>query len=210
MKARNTSTLLDQDEVVKIVEEKLKKNSAEYRLMPHAPEGNCERVSELRGNHIHEAAKALLVNVKISNKHSRYYLVVLPGDRKVDFDSIAKACNGRSATMADKSKVEALMQCEVGRVPPFAMNDTVGVLVDSQLVDDNKLMYFSPGRLDVSIEMKTVDYRKMIEADKGLIGKFSAKTDSVYKAGVTAFKPAEAKDEVKIVLDAQAELPKPN
>lgn len=206
MKARNTNTLLDQDVLVQLVEEKLKKNAAEYRLMKHEPEGNCERVSQLRGNHIHEAAKALLVNVKVSNKHSKYFLTVLPGDRKVDFSKIAAICGGKSATMADKSKVEQLLQCEIGRVPPFVMNDSVGLLVDAELVDDNKLMYFSPGRLDVSIEMKTIDYKNMVLAEKGIINSFSSKADSVYQNNASLFKSADSITEVKTPADA----PKPN
>ncbi len=194
MKARTIKKeLLDQDELVRMVEEKLKASAVGFTPIPHAPEGNCEKVSELRGNPVHAAAKALLLSIKVSNKHSRCVLAILPGDKKVDFDAIKKAYGVKSATMADRSKVEELLQCEIGRVPPFSFSSSVEVIVDAELVNDNEAIYFSPGRLDLSFKMAAEDYRKMILADKGKIFAFSSKMDSAYQAGVTMFAKAEVK-----------------
>jgi Ala-tRNA(Pro) deacylase len=44
---------------------------ARYRLIDHAPEGRTELVSALRGHHSAQAAKCLIVMVKIGKKQTR-------------------------------------------------------------------------------------------------------------------------------------------
>lgn len=160
-------------ELVKIVEDKIKRSGKPYRMIEHAPEGNCEKVSQLRGNHIHEAAKALLIGVRLHNKTSKYVLAVLPGDRGVNFEAVAKQYSARTANMAQQNKIVELLDCEAGRVPPFSFNQDVAVFIDNELVEDNKNIYFSPGSLDRSIEMTAKDYREMIKEEGGLIFGFS-------------------------------------
>ena len=182
--------MLDQDELVKLVEEKLQQHHSERRIIPHEPEGNCERVSAMRGNHIHAAAKALLLGVKMSKKVTKFVLAVLPGDRSVSFDMVAKECGGTRASMAPTDKVEGLMLCVVGRVPPFSFNAEVQVIVDKQLVNDNEKIYFSAGRLDQSFEMNAKAYEAIILHDKGKIFSFTTAMALQQKDGLFKATPA--------------------
>ena len=43
----------------------LDKNKAEYRLIDHPPEGRTEIVSPMRGNKVSQAAKCIVIMVKI-------------------------------------------------------------------------------------------------------------------------------------------------
>ncbi|MEU1804707.1 hypothetical protein [Streptomyces sp. NPDC019937] len=43
-------------------------------------------MSRLRGHALHQAAKCLIVMVKISKKEKRFVLTVIPGDRRVAWE----------------------------------------------------------------------------------------------------------------------------
>ena len=68
---------------------------ARYRLIDHAPEGRTDLVSALRGHDVAQAAKCLIVIVKIGKKQTRYaltddgvhiaYQVLGQGDRDIVF-----------------------------------------------------------------------------------------------------------------------------
>jgi Ala-tRNA(Pro) deacylase len=174
-----------------MVEERLKSHDAQYKMMEHEPEGNCEKVSALRGNPVHAAAKALLVNVKMSAKHGKYVLVNIPGDKQLDLDAIKAKYKARSVAMAEKTKVEELLSCEIGRVPPFSFNDSVQVLIDEELIRDNEKVYFSPGRLDRSVEINAQAFRDIIVKHNGEVAVISKQ--SAYKGAAPLFAASQAK-----------------
>ena len=66
----------------------LDENKASYRLIDHAAEGRTDVVSPLRGNKLADAAKCIVVMLKIGKKATRYVLAVVPGDRKLDLNAI--------------------------------------------------------------------------------------------------------------------------
>jgi len=52
----------------------LDEHGAQYRLIDHAPEGRTELVSPLRGNALAQAAKCIVIMVKIGKKTTKYVL----------------------------------------------------------------------------------------------------------------------------------------
>lgn len=168
-------TMRTENETVEIIERKLNNHSVRYKMMEHAPEGSCEKVSILRGNPLKAAAKALLLNVKITNKQTLRVLAVVPGDSKVDYTKVAEKFRAKSADMAQREQVEGLTGCTAGRVPPFSLHPEVSVIVDNRLIEENEKIYFSPGRLDRSIEMLANDFKNLIlkEDEKGEIFSFT-------------------------------------
>src|SRR5258708_19661840 len=65
-----------------------------YRLIDHAPEGRTEIVSPMRGNALSQAAKCIILMVKVGKKVTKYVLAVLPGDARVDLNAIKAMMNG--------------------------------------------------------------------------------------------------------------------
>ena len=57
-------------------------NKASYRLIDHAPEGQTDKVSALRGHPVEAAAKCIVLIVKIGKKTSRFVLAVVPGNAR--------------------------------------------------------------------------------------------------------------------------------
>src|SRR5262245_15749789 len=65
-----------------------------YRLIDHAPEGRTEIVSPMRGNKLSQAAKCIILMVKVGKKVTRYVLAVVPGNMRVDLNAVKTLLNG--------------------------------------------------------------------------------------------------------------------
>src|SRR5579871_1340254 len=88
-------------------------NGATYRLIDHAPEGRTEVVSPLRGNALAQAAKCLVLMVKVGKKVTRYVLAVVPGDMRVDLAAVKALLGGTYVAFASPEIAERL----AGSVP---------------------------------------------------------------------------------------------
>ncbi|CAM5659718.1 hypothetical protein SALBM311S_01156 [Streptomyces alboniger] len=75
-------------------------NGARYSLIEHPAEGHTEKVSSLRGNHLEQAAKCIVVRVGITKKKGRYVLAVVPGDRRVNTEAVRSHYDGVKAMFA--------------------------------------------------------------------------------------------------------------
>lgn len=130
---------------------------ARYRVVTHAPEGQTERVSALRGNLLAQAVKSLVVLVKIGKKESRYVLVNVPGDRRADLNAVKTFCGGTHVMFAPEEKARALTGCAMGAVPPFSFDPNLALILDSALLAHDEFV-FNAGRLDRSIFIHKEDY----------------------------------------------------
>lgn len=154
-------TNLKNDAFEKIID-LLEQNKASFRVVEHAPEGQTELVSQMRGNLLSQAVKSLVVLVKIGKKESRYYLANIPGDCRVDLNAIKTLCNGTHVMFAPAEKARQLTGCEMGAVPPFSFNEDLVVLADPSLLENDELV-FNAGKLDRSIFMDKNSYLKIAQ-----------------------------------------------
>jgi glycine hydroxymethyltransferase len=138
----------------------LRTHGAAFRSVDHAPEGRSDAISAIRGNKPAQGAKAMVVMVKTGRKDRRYYLAVVPGDRRVEFDSLKALCNGTQAMFAPQEMVERLTQCVSGAVPPFSFDDKLSLVVDPALLEHEEIV-FNAGRLDKSIFLDRESYIKV-------------------------------------------------
>src|SRR6516165_9904431 len=69
-------------------------HKASYRLIDHAPEGQTDNVSALRGHPVAAAAKCIVLIVKIGKKASRFVLAVVPGNARVDTGKVKALFSG--------------------------------------------------------------------------------------------------------------------
>lgn len=128
-----------------------------YRLIDHAPEGRTEIVSPMRGNALSQAAKCIILMVKIGKKVTRYVLGVIPGDAKVDFNAVKTLLGGTYVSFASPDIAERLAGSVAGTILPFAFNAELELVVDPSLLD-NEEIFFNAARLDRSMVLKTKDY----------------------------------------------------
>jgi Ala-tRNA(Pro) deacylase len=133
---------------------------ARYRLIDHAPEGRTDLVSALRGHDVAQAAKCLIVMVKIGKKQARYVLAVVPGDARLDLQAVRYLLGGSYVAFAAQDKAEELAGSQAGTILPFSYHPRLEVIADPALLDWLEL-YFNAARLDRSIALAADDYRRL-------------------------------------------------
>lgn len=135
----------------------LDSRGAHYRLIDHAPEGRTEVVSPMRGNALSQAAKCIVLMVKIGKKVTKYILAVVPGDARVDLNAVKALLGGTYIAFASPDIAERLAGSVTGTVLPFSFNPELELMVDPALLE-NEEIYFNAARLDRSMALKTSDY----------------------------------------------------
>lgn len=135
----------------------LDQQGALYRLIDHPPEGRTEAVSPMRGNALSQAAKCIVLMVKIGKKVTRYVLGVVPGDARVDLNAVKALLRGSYISFASSDIAERLAGSVAGTILPFSFNPELELIVDPSLLENDEL-YFNAARLDRSMVLKTTDY----------------------------------------------------
>ena len=135
----------------------LDEHGAQYRLIDHPPEGRTELVSPLRGNALAQAAKCIVMMVKIGKKTTKYVLGVVPGNARVDLTAVKALLNATYVSFASPDIAERLAGSVTGTVLPFAFSPALELIVDPSLLENDEL-YFNAARLDRSVVLNTRDY----------------------------------------------------
>src|SRR3990172_6075848 len=100
----------------------LDQHGAQYRLINHPPEGRTEIVSPMRGNALSQAAKCLVLMVKLGKKVTKYVLAVLPGDARLDLNAVKTLMGGTYVSFASADIAERLAGSVAGTILPFSFN----------------------------------------------------------------------------------------
>jgi Ala-tRNA(Pro) deacylase len=135
----------------------LDQHGAQYRLIDHSPEGRTEIVSAMRGNTLSQAAKCIILMVKIGKKVTKYILAVVPGDARVDLNVVKALIGGTYISFASPDIAEKLAGSVAGTILPFAFSPELELIVDPSLLENTEI-YFNAARLDRSMVLKTSDY----------------------------------------------------
>lgn len=136
-------------------------NDVAYKVLTHERVYTSEQAAKIRGVPLKSGVKAMVV------KGNGYFLVLVSGDRKIDFDKL-KSRIGK-ASLASAEDVFRVTGCEVGSVHPFGNLFGLQVLMDRRILD-NDTVNFNAGVHEASINMSPKD---MVEIIKPEIGNFS-------------------------------------
>jgi Ala-tRNA(Pro) deacylase len=137
-------------------------SSVPYELIDHEPEGATEAVSALRGHHASEAAKCIVLRVRVDRRTTRHVLAVVPGDRRVDLDAIRSLFAARHVGFSDAETAERLARTIPGTVLPFSFDPALEVVADPDVVAQPRL-YFNAARLDRSLCISGADYERLAQ-----------------------------------------------
>ena len=153
----------------------LDQHKAHYRLIDHQPEGRTEIVSPMRGNKVSQAAKCIVMMVKIGKNVTKYILGVVPGDARIDLNAIKELFHGTYISFATPEIAERLAGSVAGTFLPFSFNPELELVVDPSLLKNNEI-YFNAARLDRSMALKTSDYMVLAKPRLERISKYSEPT----------------------------------
>jgi Ala-tRNA(Pro) deacylase len=137
--------------------ELLDRHGARYRLIDHAPEGRTEIVSAFRGHAPSQAAKCILLMVKIGKKVTRHVLCVVPGDARIDFAAVKELFGATYVSFASPAVAEELAGSVSGTILPFSFRPELELLADPGVLLHEEI-FFNAARLERSMALKTSDW----------------------------------------------------
>lgn len=138
----------------------LDQHGAHYTKIQHEPEGRCEIVSPMRGHDVSDAAKCMILMVKIGKKNKKFVLAVVPGNAQVDLNAIKVLFEGAYISFASQDIAEELAGTVAGTVLPFSFNPELELIVDPSL-REHEYIYFNAAKLDESLKLLTSDYLRI-------------------------------------------------
>lgn len=138
----------------------LTRHGARFRRIEHPPEGRTDVASALRGHPVGQAAKCIVVRVKVTKKSSHYVLAVVPGDRRVNLDRIQELWGARQASFADRATAERLSGCVSGSIVPFTFDPALELVVDPALLEHEEI-FFNAADLSLSVALDVRDYLRI-------------------------------------------------
>src|SRR5512135_3925242 len=114
---------------------------ARYRVIEHPPEGHTELITRIRGNRLEQAIKSIVVQVRLAPKQNQYWLANVPGDRRLDMESIRGGLGALSVAFAKREQAEAVTGCVIGAIPPFSLNEQLQVLADPLIANNDEVVF---------------------------------------------------------------------
>lgn len=142
------------DRLIALLDEK----GARYRVIEHPPEGRTELIGAIRGNPLSQSAKCIIVMLKIDKKTTRFVLVVVPGDARVDFDALKTLYGAAHCSFASVENAEKFGGSAVGTILPFSFHPDLELVADPRILETTEI-FFNAARLDRSLCLATEDYK---------------------------------------------------
>ena len=134
----------------------MNKQKIAYDIHEHEPVYTNPAMAEALNVSEAETVKSLVLNTK----EGRMIVLVLPGNKKVNWKQAAAGAGTKKVSFAKPEKVSEAVGCEVGCVPPFGHLTTLDIYMDPDLTKKN-FVYFNPGVHDKSLKIKAWDLKKL-------------------------------------------------
>jgi Ala-tRNA(Pro) deacylase len=141
-----------EEKIVAALEEK----KVAYEIFEHEPVYTNPAMAEALNVNESETVKSLV----LKTKEGKIIVLVLPGNKKVDWKKAAAGANTKKVSFAKPEEVSQTVGCEVGCVPPFGHLTSLPIYMDPELTKKN-YVYFNPGVHDKSFKIKAWDLKKI-------------------------------------------------
>lgn len=134
----------------------LEENKTPYEIVEHEPVYTNPAMAEALNVTEAETVKSLV----LKTKENAMIVLVLPGDKKVNWKEAAKGADTKKVSFAKPEAVSEAVGCEVGCVPPFGHLTSLPIYMDQELTK-KQYVYFNPGVHDKSFKIKAWDLKKL-------------------------------------------------
>lgn len=142
-------------EVLEKIKQLLNNAKIEYEEFEHEPVFTSEEAAKIRDENMSDGAKSLVLIGDDSP-----LLVVVPGDKKVDFKKVKSYLNISNLRMATPDEVKDITGIEIGAIAPVGKAMGLDSYYDNAFMFKDKVA-FNAGRHEISIVMKTEDLLKV-------------------------------------------------
>ena len=127
-----------------------------FEIFEHEPVYTNPAMAEALKVSESETVKSLV----LKTKEGQMIVLVLPGNKKVDWKQAAAGAKTKKVSFAKPEEVSQAVGCEVGCVPPFGHLLPLPIYMDPDLIKKN-FVYFNPGAHDKSFKIKAWDLKKL-------------------------------------------------
>jgi len=141
-----------EEKIVRLLEE----NKIAYDVVSHEPVYTNPAMAAALNVTEAETVKSLV----LKTKEGKLIVLVLPGNKKVDWKQAAAGAKTKKVSFAKPDEVSQMVGCEVGCVPPFGHLTTLPIYMDPDLTKKN-VVYFNPGVHHKSFKIKAWDLKKL-------------------------------------------------
>ena len=140
--------------------EMLGEKKIEYVVFEHEPVYTNPAMAVALGVTEAETIKSLV----ITTKEKKMVVLVMPGNKKVDWKEAAKTVGTKKVSFAKPEDVSESVGCEVGCVPPFGHFTKLPIFVDPDILRQT-FVYFNPGVHHKSFKVNSRDLKKMCQGN---------------------------------------------
>lgn len=149
---RQENALTLEDNILQILDH----NRVVYTIHEHEPVYTNPAMAQALDTEEAQTVKSLV----LMTKEKEMAVLVLPGDKRVDWKKAAAGMGTKKVSFAKPEQVKEAVGCEVGCVPPFGQLSKLPVYMDPELADKDTV-YFNPGVHDKSLQIKASDLQQL-------------------------------------------------
>ena len=136
--------------------EYLRAEHCSYKVTEHKPVYTAEQLASVEHVPPRKVAKPVIIRAD-----GRYYLCVLPADRRIDIYAVQKHLKGKNVRLASEHEMEYLFgDSELGAEPPFGNLYDLPTLMDKTLAKDAEIV-FQAGNHEQAVWISMEEYKKL-------------------------------------------------
>lgn len=136
-----------------------------YKVTEHKPVYTAEQLASAEHVSGRQVAKPVVIRAD-----GRFYLCVLPADRRIDLYALQKHLKAKNVRLADEREMNQLFaDAELGAEPPLGNLYNLPTLMDKKLAKDKEIL-FQAGSHEQAVWMSMKQYKKLADP---VIGSFS-------------------------------------
>ena len=136
----------------------LREHSVPFEINHHPPAYTAQRVAQAE----HVSGK-MVVKVVMAFADGKMVMLALPAHRNANLAKAAEVAGAKEVRLAHEDEFAAAFpDCDVGAMPPFGNLYEIPVYVDSELAEDETIV-FNAGTHEDTIHMKFADFRQLVE-----------------------------------------------
>jgi Ala-tRNA(Pro) deacylase len=136
----------------------LREHSVPFEVRHHPPAYTAQRVAQ--AEHV---SGRMVVKVVMAFADGKMVMLALPAHRNANLAKAAEVAGAKEVRLAHEDEFAAAFpDCDVGAMPPFGNLYEIPVYVDSELAEDETII-FNAGTHEDTIHMKFEDFRQLVE-----------------------------------------------
>lgn len=137
----------------------LDNKKVQYEIYEHEPVYTSKDAARVRGEDLRTGVKSLIFKAD-----DDFILVLVPGDRKADFQKLRNITAKNNIRLATPQEVLDVCNCEIGSVHPFGllMGPGLKTYMEKTILQNDRIN-FNVGLHTMTVRMRPQDMKDVIE-----------------------------------------------